>query len=63
MAIDDSALDLDRILVALADPTRRAILQQLSPGEARVTELGAAVRDVVERGLEAYPGARAGPGS
>lgn len=39
MAIDYSTLDLDRILVALADPTRRAILQQLSAGEARVTEL------------------------
>ena len=30
---------LDRTLVALADPTRRAILQRLSFGEARVTEL------------------------
>ncbi|HEV3215153.1 MAG TPA: metalloregulator ArsR/SmtB family transcription factor [Vicinamibacterales bacterium] len=30
---------LDRTLVALADPTRRAILQRLSKGEARVTEL------------------------
>lgn len=30
---------LDRTLVALADPTRRAILQRLSRGEARVTEL------------------------
>ncbi len=30
---------LDRTLVALADPTRRAILQRLSLGEARVTEL------------------------
>jgi DNA-binding transcriptional ArsR family regulator len=30
---------LDRTLVALADPTRRAILQRLSHGEARVTEL------------------------
>jgi DNA-binding transcriptional ArsR family regulator len=28
-------------LVALADPTRRAILQRLSHGEARVTELAA----------------------
>ena len=31
--------DLDRTLVALADPTRRAILGRLAQGEARVTEL------------------------
>lgn len=31
--------DLDLTLIALADPTRRAILQRLSRGEARVTEL------------------------
>lgn len=30
---------LDQTLVALADPTRRAILQLLSHGEARVTDL------------------------
>jgi DNA-binding transcriptional ArsR family regulator len=30
---------LDRTLVALADPTRRAILQRLSAGEARVTDV------------------------
>jgi DNA-binding transcriptional ArsR family regulator len=30
---------LDATLVALADPTRRAILQRLSRGEARVTDL------------------------
>jgi DNA-binding transcriptional ArsR family regulator len=30
---------LDRTMTALADPTRRAILQRLSRGEARVTEL------------------------
>ncbi len=30
---------LDQTLMALADPTRRAILQRLSHGEARVTEL------------------------
>jgi DNA-binding transcriptional ArsR family regulator len=30
---------LDDTLMALADPTRRAILQTLSGGEARVTEL------------------------
>lgn len=32
---------LDQTLVALADPTRRAILQRLSQGEARVTEVAA----------------------
>ena len=30
---------LDRTLLALSDPTRRAILSRLSLGEARVTEL------------------------
>jgi DNA-binding transcriptional ArsR family regulator len=30
---------LDHTLLALADPTRRAILRRLSKGEARVTEL------------------------
>jgi DNA-binding transcriptional ArsR family regulator len=30
---------LDDTLAALADPTRRAILQRLSAGDARVTEL------------------------
>src|ERR1700686_4985130 len=34
-------MDLDHTLIALADPTRRAILQRLSKGEARVTELAA----------------------
>ena len=32
-------MDLDDTLVALADETRRDILQRLSKGEARVTEL------------------------
>jgi DNA-binding transcriptional ArsR family regulator len=32
---------LDDALIALADPTRRAILQRLSAGEARVTDLAA----------------------
>ena len=32
---------LDDPLVALADPTRRGILEQLSHGEARVTDLAA----------------------
>jgi DNA-binding transcriptional ArsR family regulator len=31
--------NLDQTLLALADPTRRAILQRLSQGEARVTDL------------------------
>jgi DNA-binding transcriptional ArsR family regulator len=31
--------NLDHTLMALADPTRRAILQRLAQGEARVTEL------------------------
>ena len=31
--------NLNQTLLALADPTRRAILQRLSRGEARVTEL------------------------
>ena len=30
--------NLDQTLLALADPTRRAILQRLSQGEARVTD-------------------------
>ena len=34
-------MTLDDTLLALADPTRRAILQRLSQGEARVTELAA----------------------
>jgi DNA-binding transcriptional ArsR family regulator len=32
---------LDHTLIALADPTRRAIVQRLRRGEARVTELAA----------------------
>ena len=31
--------NLDRTMAALADPTRRAILQRLAQGEARVTEV------------------------
>lgn len=34
-------MSIDDTLLALADPTRRAILQRLSRGEARVTELAA----------------------
>lgn len=33
------ATALDHTLIALADPTRRAILRRLAQGEARVTEL------------------------
>jgi DNA-binding transcriptional ArsR family regulator len=33
------AESLDRTLIALADPTRRAILARLRQGEARVTEI------------------------
>lgn len=33
--------ELDRVLLALADPTRRAILRRLVAGEARVTEIAA----------------------
>lgn len=33
--------ELDQTLVALADPTRRAILSRLARGPARVTELAA----------------------
>ena len=33
------AANLDQTLLALADPTRRAILQRLSGGETRVTEV------------------------
>jgi DNA-binding transcriptional ArsR family regulator len=34
-------MELDDTLIALADPTRRAILERLSSGEARVTEVAA----------------------
>src|SRR5438105_12298660 len=34
-----STYNLDDTLIALADPTRRAILARLAKGEARVTEL------------------------
>ena len=41
MPVGLSDARLDRTLVALADPTRRSILERLSRGEARVTELAA----------------------
>jgi DNA-binding transcriptional ArsR family regulator len=34
-------MDLDDTLIALADETRRSILQRLAAGEARVTEVAA----------------------
>ena len=34
--------DLDRTLVAIADPVRRQILERLGAGEARVTEIAVA---------------------
>lgn len=37
----NATAQLDNTLVALADPTRRAILARLTRGEARVTELAA----------------------
>lgn len=36
-----SSAGLDRTLLAIADPTRRAILRRLARGEARVTEIAA----------------------
>lgn len=41
MILAPSPRRLDRTLVALADPTRRAILEHLSTGEARVTDVAA----------------------
>ncbi|MDB5099509.1 MAG: ArsR family transcriptional regulator [Cyanobacteria bacterium RYN_339] len=39
--LNDLPAALDDTLLALADPTRRAILRQLALGEARVTDLAA----------------------
>jgi DNA-binding transcriptional ArsR family regulator len=39
MTIQGMPAELDQTLMALADPTRRALLRRLSEGEARVTEL------------------------
>ena len=41
MAAQQTPINLDRTLVALADPTRRRILDHLSRGEARVTDVAA----------------------
>jgi DNA-binding transcriptional ArsR family regulator len=39
MSLNDKTRGLDRTMIALADPTRRAILRRLMRGEARVTQL------------------------
>lgn len=39
--MDSSSQQLDATLLALADPTRRAIARRLALGEARVTEIAA----------------------
>lgn len=39
--LQSSEAQLDHTLIALADPTRRAILKRLALGEARVTDLAA----------------------
>lgn len=41
MPSEPTSTELDYILVALADPTRRAIMTQLSNGPARVTDVAA----------------------
>lgn len=37
--VNDAGVHLDHTLIALADPTRRAILERLRHGPARVTDL------------------------
>src|SRR5260370_7024441 len=52
---------LNQSLMALADPTRRAILQRLSRGEARVTELAlpfAMSLNAVSKHIRVLEGAR-----
>lgn len=39
--VNSYPISLDRVFGALADPTRRAILERLSHGESAVTELAA----------------------
>jgi DNA-binding transcriptional ArsR family regulator len=41
MNIESRVAAADRVWIALADPTRRAILERLSAGEVRVTDLAA----------------------
>ena len=49
---------LNRTFSALADPTRRRILEHLAHGERCVTDLARAIFDVAAGGVEAF--ARAG---
>jgi DNA-binding transcriptional ArsR family regulator len=42
MRYQGATADLDRTLVAIADPTRRHILERLGDSEARVTEIARA---------------------
>ena len=42
MRYQGQTADLDRTLVAIADPVRRQILERLGDGEARVTEIARA---------------------
>jgi DNA-binding transcriptional ArsR family regulator len=42
MRYQGTTADLDRTLVAIADPVRRQILERLRDGEARVTEIARA---------------------
>ena len=42
MRYQGTTADLDRTLVAIADPVRRQILERLGDGEARVTEIARA---------------------
>ncbi len=52
---------LNQTLTALADPTRRAILERLSHGEARVTELARPFRmslNAVSKHIRVLEGAR-----
>jgi DNA-binding transcriptional ArsR family regulator len=42
MRYQGATADLDRTLVAIADPVRRQILERLGDGEARVTEIARA---------------------
>ena len=42
MRYDGSSAELDRTLVALADPIRRHILKRLAAGSSRVTDLASA---------------------
>ena len=46
--------DLDRTMVALADPTRRAILRRLAQGEAR-HRTRPPLCHVAQLGIQAYP--------